>query len=130
MYTFQKFTYLFYCIHLLIILKLSTMENPFEIIFEKLERIEEQLKNIRDNQHLTFSPQIMTIEQVASYLSLSKATIYGYTFRNTIPYAKRGKRLYFEKSAIDEWLFENSRETTKDIEKMASEYIYKNPIRF
>lgn len=58
----------------------------------------------------------MTIEQVASYLSLSKATIYGYTFRNTIPYTKRGKRLYFEKFAIDDWLFENSRKTTQDIE--------------
>jgi len=106
------------------------MENPFEIIIEKLESIEKQLKNLRDNQHSTFRPQIMTIEQVANYLSLSKTTIYGYTFRNTIPYAKRGKRLYFEKSAIDEWLFENSRKTTNDLERIASEYIHKNPIRF
>ena len=106
------------------------MENPFEIIFEKLENIEKQLKNIHDNQHTPFRPQIMTIVEVAIYLSLSKATIYGYTFRNTIPYAKRGKRLYFEKSAIDKWLFENSRKTTSNFEKIASEYIYKNPIRF
>lgn len=106
------------------------MENPFEIIFEKLERIEKQLKSLHDNQHLVFSPQIMTIEDLASYLSLSKATIYGYTFRNTIPYTKRGKRLYFEKSAIDDWLFENSRKTTQDIERIATEYIHKNPIRY
>ncbi len=87
------------------------MENPFEIIIEKLERIENLLEAINTNdniiQHAKLQLTIMNVKQVASYLSLSTASIYGYTSSNKIPHPKQGKRVYFNKSAIDEWVFEN-----------------------
>lgn len=109
------------------------MENPFEIIIEKLERIENliQAMNTTNNaiQHADLQPSIMTVKQVANYLSLSTSTIYGYTSSNNIPHAKRGKKVYFNKVAIDEWVFENKRLTNTEIEKMADDYLSKKPMR-
>ena len=103
------------------------MENPFEIIDEKLDNIEKLLKVIIDNNNIKLST-IMTVEQVSEYLSLSVATLYGYTSKKEIPHAKRGKKLYFEKNAIDKWLFENNTKTNEEIEKIADTYLYRNPL--
>ena len=103
------------------------MENPFEIIDKKLDNIEKLLKVIIDNNNIKLST-IMTVEQVSEYLSLSVATLYGYTSKKEIPHAKRGKKLYFEKNAIDKWLFENNTKTNEEIEKIADSYLYKNPL--
>jgi hypothetical protein len=48
------------------------------------------------------------------------------TSSNDIPHYKSGKRLYFKKSEIDEWVFSNRIKTNDDIEKEAMEYIRKN----
>ena len=103
------------------------MENPFEIIDKKLDNIEKLLKVIIDNNNIKLST-IMTVEQVSEYLSLSVATLYGYTSKKEIPHAKRGKKLYFEKNAIDKWLFENNSKTNEEIEKIADTYLYKKPL--
>ena len=103
------------------------MENPFEIIDKKLDNIEKLLKVIIDNNNIKLST-IMTVEQVSEYLSLSVATLYGYTSKKEIPHAKRGKKLYFEKNAIDKWLFENNTKTNEEIEKIADTYLYRNPL--
>ena len=103
------------------------MENPFEIIDKKLDNIEKLLKVIIDNNNIKLST-IMTVEQVSEYLSLSVATLYGYTSKKEIPHTKRGKKLYFEKNAIDKWLFENNSKTNEEIEKIADTYLYRNPL--
>jgi len=49
-------------------------------------------------------PTFLTIDEVAELIKLSKHTIYGYVHRNSIPYHKRERRLYFQKSEITDWL--------------------------
>jgi excisionase family DNA binding protein len=72
----------------------------------------------------------MNISEAATYIKVAKTTIYGMTHRNTIPHYKSGKKLYFKKKDIDEWIFSNRIKTKDDIEKEAMEYIRKNPRRF
>jgi len=47
----------------------------------------------------------LTIEQLVEYLTdiKSKATVYGWKYRNAIPWHKPGKRLIFYKDEIDKW---------------------------
>lgn len=56
------------------------MENPFEIINDKLEHIETMLENIftsiGKNDTTTITPKIMDITQLTEYLGLSKSHIY------------------------------------------------------
>lgn len=83
------------------------MENPFETLTNKLNNIESlllELTSTRTNDSVDESGDLMTIEALASYLHLSKATIYGKVSRKEIPYMKRGKRLYFDKQAINQYL--------------------------
>jgi excisionase family DNA binding protein len=52
---------------------------------------------------------LITIDQAAEKLNMSKYTIYGYTQRKTIPFHKRGKKLFFSKTDLAAWI----KDTTK-----------------
>jgi len=110
------------------------MENPFEIIIERLDRIEKLLENNHEklsrNKNSQSAMKIMTINEVASYLDLSVPTIYGYTAKRYIPHAKRGNRLYFDKNDIDKWILEGKKNTISEIENMASEYMTKKTNKY
>ena len=110
------------------------MENPFEIINERLENIEKLLENIYANigtKEFNFiTTKIMDIEQLSNYLGLSKSHIYKLTSKHTIPHSKRGKRLYFDKETINSWVLENKIWTQEDIEKQAADYLIKNRKHF
>ncbi|MBC7523673.1 MAG: helix-turn-helix domain-containing protein [Flavobacterium sp.] len=103
------------------------MENPFEIILDRLDRIEKAILNLNCISDIPDSNQIMNISEVATYIKVAKTTIYGMTHRNTIPHYKNGKKLYFKKSEIDKWIFSKRIKTNLDIENEAMEYIRKNP---
>ena len=47
---------------------------------------------------------ILTLEEVASYLRLTPQTIYNWAQEKRIPGAKLGKEWRFRKSIIDRWL--------------------------
>jgi excisionase family DNA binding protein len=48
--------------------------------------------------------EILTIEEVATYLRLTPQTIYKWAQEKRIPAAKLGKEWRFRKSIIDRWL--------------------------
>lgn len=50
------------------------------------------------------SNDIMTIEDLAAYLQISKSTLYKLVQDGRLPGQKVGKRWRFHKEAIDEWL--------------------------
>ena len=110
------------------------MENPFEIINERLDKIEKLLQTIyatEDSKNVgVIIPEIMNVKEVATYLSLTPSAIYKLTSTKEIPHSKRGKRLYFYKEEINTWVFEHKQLTNNDIEKMASDYLIRNPLKF
>ena len=106
------------------------MENPFELILERLDRIEKAIQNLNHISDIPDVNQIMNISEVAKYIKVAKTSIYGMTHRNTIPHYKNGKKLYFKKSDIDEWIFSKRIKTRNDIQEEAMEYIRKNPRHF
>jgi excisionase family DNA binding protein len=50
---------------------------------------------------------IMTLEEVATYLKLKPQTIYTWAQEKRIPAAKLGKEWRFRKSIIDEWFIQH-----------------------
>lgn len=50
-------------------------------------------------------------------------TIYGWTSNGNIPYHKIGKRIYFVKSELDEWLSRDQHKSEDDLCKEAEEYV-------
>ena len=52
--------------------------------------------------------ELMTVEEVACYLRVTKKTIYRLLRRDKIPAAKIGHQWRFDKASIDEWLHQRS----------------------
>jgi len=52
--------------------------------------------------------ELMTVEEVASYLRVTERTIYRLLKRGRIPATKVGHQWRFDKDAIDEWLHQHS----------------------
>lgn len=100
------------------------MENPFEIILEKLNSIENSIEKL--NTASNTDDGFMNIEQVASFIGLSKTTIYGLTHERSIPRFKTGKRLYFKKSEIVNWITSTKVTTKQELNERADIYLSKN----
>lgn len=54
------------------------------------------------------SPDVMTIEELASYLKLAVQTLYKKVQAHEIPFTKVGNLLRFTKVSIDQWLARNT----------------------
>ncbi|GGK53315.1 MULTISPECIES: helix-turn-helix domain-containing protein [Flavobacteriaceae] len=67
----------------------------------------------------------MTLQQLADYASMSKSLIYKLTSSREIPHLKRGKRLYFSKMEIDEWLLKQKIKTVDEIQNDVDNYLAK-----
>ncbi len=69
--------------------------------------------------------QLLTVKQAGELLNLSVPTIYGLVSRSEIPVSKRGKRLYFSKQELLQWVKEGRKKTKSEIEAEAQSYINK-----
>ena len=103
------------------------MENPFEVILEKLNAIESAIEKLNATSNNS-DDNFMDIKQVASFIGVSKVTVYGMTHKQTIPHFKVGKRLYFKKSDIINWITSSRVLTRQELNQKADEYIFKNPL--
>ncbi len=91
------------------------MEN--KLILQKLNQIEKLLVGTKE---------ILTIDDLVNYTGFQKSSIYKLVHKNLIPYTKPGgKKLFFQKSKIDEWLLSNSSKSTEEIENEAISYSLK-----
>ena len=48
--------------------------------------------------------RLLTVQEVADYLGISKDTAYSMVSQRRIPYVKIGRLLKFDLRAIDEWI--------------------------
>ena len=72
------------------------------------------------------SKEMLTSDEVAWYLGISKAQLYMLTARRAIPHYKpTGKLLYFKRGEIDEWLQSNRVATDTEIADKALKYCSK-----
>ena len=100
------------------------MENPFELILDKLNNIENLLKTVIKNDNGTVTiTEVLNLNQAAEYVSLSKSAMYKKTSERNIPHFKQGKKLYFKRSELDDWLTGMKISTKAEIEKEATNYI-------
>ncbi|PIB34981.1 hypothetical protein BFP72_06030 [Reichenbachiella sp. 5M10] len=85
------------------------MDNPFQELYERLDRIEGLLVIVKENK--VPAPEedeerLLNVREAARYLGDAVATLYGRTSKNEIPFYKRGKKVYFKKSELLAWIEE------------------------
>ena len=92
------------------------MENS-NIILNKLTAIENLLEEANQTKPLT-------IQETAKFLNLSESHLYKLTSERKIPHFKpSGKKIYFDKAELVQWLKRNPAKTREETEEKAASYI-------
>jgi len=88
-------------------------------IIEKLNSIE---KLIVEQQ--TMQKQVLNFNETCKYLELSQSHLYKLTSTGAIPHYKpNGKKIYFNRPELDQWLLRNKIESQDEIEQQAANFL-------
>lgn len=99
------------------------MENTIQLELTAIRQLLEEQNLLRK--------EILSLSEVANYLQVSASHIYKLTSGGILPhYCPTGKKLYFKRSELDEWLLTNYHETNIAVEKQATNYLIKNNRKF
>lgn len=71
-------------------------------LHNKLEHLEKLILRISITD--TNIDELLNVDQVSKLLNLSVATIYSKVCRKEIPFNKKGKRIYFYRHELMEWI--------------------------
>ena len=90
-------------------------------IIEKLDRIEKLLI-----EQQTMQKQVLNFNETCKYLELSQSHLYKLTSTGAIPHYKpNGKKIYFQRQELDQWLQRNRMDSQDEIEQQAADYLIK-----
>ena len=96
-----------------------------EQILQKLSQLEQKIAE----QNLLHK-EVINFNDAFKYLDISASHLYKLTSQKQIPhFCPQGKKLYFRRQEIDEWLMRNRQETAEDIETAAANYLIRNKRR-
>lgn len=94
--------------------------GPVEDIICRYDSLREQLKGTKE---------VLTLEEAADFLGLSKSQIYRLTSTNAIPHYKpSGKYIYFDRAELIEWTKRNPVKTKREHELDAIKYVANKPL--
>ncbi len=96
------------------------MENE-QLILSKLNEISEKL----DEQN-RLQKTVLNFNEACKYLDVSPSHLYKLTSAKQIPhFCPQGKKLYFKRQELDDWLQRHRQVTTQEIQKQAIHYLNK-----
>ena len=85
-------------------------------VFDKLTAIESLL--------VATQPKPLTLKEAAEFLDFSRSYLYRLTSQGRVPcYKPEGKRVYFDRAELVNWLKRNRNRTQEEIEETAASYI-------
>lgn len=103
---------------------LEHLPKAFSELFDKVNSIEQLLRSEGQKEPIE-QDRLFTIQETADFLSLAVPTIYGLVSRNEIPYSKKGKRLYFSRLELMDWVKSGRSKTRAEIAAEADDYLAK-----
>lgn len=79
-----------------------------------------------NRQHLICTKEVLTSDEAARYMGISKSYLYKLTMRQQIPHYKpMGKMCYFNRAELENWLQNNRVATDEEIKERATNYCMK-----
>ena len=89
------------------------------------EQLQQEADLITANTIFT-TKKVLTTEEAARYLGVSISYLYKLTMQRRIPHSKPlGKKCYFDREELEQWLLTNKVATSEQIEKEAKNYCLK-----
>ena len=91
------------------------------IVLEKLNSIEKMLM-----EQNMLKKVVLTFNEASIYLEVSHSHLYKMTSTGVVPcYKPNGKKIYFNRKELDEWLLSNKQSSQEEIEQQAANYLIK-----
>lgn len=91
--------------------------------------MKEEIKEVADlvtAKTLFCTKEVLTSDEAARYMGVSKSYLYKLTMRKQIPHYKpMGKMCYFNRRELEDWLQGNRVSTGKEIDERAQAYCMK-----
>ena len=72
------------------------------------------------------SSEVMDVKEAAAFLKKKVSTIYGMTSSREIPHYKQGKKLYFLRSELIEWISQGKTKTREELSDEGLQSLYTN----
>ena len=92
------------------------------LILDKLTEIANKL----DEQNI-LQKTVLNLSEAAKYLDISESHLYKLTSTRQIPhFCPQGKKLYFRREELDQWLQRNRQLSTDEIDREATNYLIRN----
>lgn len=89
----------------------------------------EELKQVADlitANTIFCTKEVLTSDEAAKYMGVSKSYLYKLTMRQQIPHYKpMGKMCYFNRAELEQWLQSNRVSTSTEISQQAQTYCMK-----
>ena len=67
--------------------------------------------------------EILDFNGMCKFLGIAQSTGYAKTSNGEIPHFKKGRKLWFKKSELVQWIEEGRRKTTKGLDELAEMYL-------
>ncbi|RKQ42913.1 AlpA family transcriptional regulator [Roseivirga pacifica] len=85
-----------------------------------LNQLEELVKRSTIN-----TKNVLTVEEAVEYTGLAKSSLYKLTANKSIPHYKPiGKRIYFRRTELEEWMLKNPIQPLSSIDRRVSDILY------
>lgn len=99
--------------------------DPEKLISSISERVTANiLKAVRNEQTpISHAEQLLTVQEAAEFLSLTVPTMYSKVSKGELPVMKRGKRLYFSRTELLEYLKDGRKKSNAEIDQEAKAYL-------
>lgn len=109
-----------------LIRRLENALNIIESLPELKEMIVKSINNSNDNNRVKIkepNKQVLTADEAADYLGITRSYLYKMTMRKEIPYYKpNGKNLYFDLDELNSWIKKCRVSSQFEIEERARTY--------
>ena len=90
--------------------------------------MEQELQKVADMitaNTIFCTKEVLTSEETAQYLGISKSYLYKLTMKQQIPHYKpMGKMVYFNRKELEEWVLSHRISTTDEISERANNYCF------
>lgn len=91
-----------------------------------IESVHQEITDLKSILSKVFSAtkEVLDFEECASHINQSRSHLYKLTSQGLIPHYKpSGKKLYFKRSELDEWVLKNKVYSADELEEKAVQYM-------
>jgi excisionase family DNA binding protein len=97
-----------------------------QVVHELIAKIDDIMLLLQSAKPDVKQGDLLTIQEAASFLNLSKHTLYNKVNKSELPYMKKGKRLYFSRTELVDYIKSGKISSIQEIQEQTNNFLSKN----